>query len=205
MTCPWPDCDGELEGIRRYCHKCSRYSDDFKGASPQPVTLPLPSGPVTGITLPLPPSANDTTRSIARMKGMRDLKDAVALRNWAAVDQAMAGVEPFVSVTTSKGGKIWQGDAERWLETQGIEMIPKGVPVSVRSMLYFPNNRRDLDNAIKPLLDVLQGFVFGNDRQVEHLEFWKLFDKERPRTELAASAMIPPPPAVDEFQFDLKF
>ena len=98
------------------------------------------------IQLPLPPSTNAMWRSLARMKGGK----------------------PFVTVVLSAEGRQFKKDAATWLLAQRTEVLAG--PVSVRIVVYFPNRRGDMDNRIKPILDVLQGVAFMNDSQVEHLE-----------------------------------
>ena len=51
--------------------------------------------------------------------------------------------------------------------------------------VYFENNRPDLDNAFKIVLDCLQANnAISNDRYCVHLDAYKHFDKNNPRIEL---------------------
>lgn len=51
--------------------------------------------------------------------------------------------------------------------------------------VYYPNDRSDLDNALKVVLDCLQACkAIKNDRQCVEIHARKLIDKERPRVEL---------------------
>jgi Holliday junction resolvase RusA-like endonuclease len=51
--------------------------------------------------------------------------------------------------------------------------------------VYFDNNRQDLDNAAKIILDCLQkNEVVKNDRAVKFLGMAKYFDKTNPRVEI---------------------
>lgn len=107
-------------------------------------------------TLPLPPSANAYWRSIVRGKR------AVVL--------------------TSKEGRQYQEHAGTLLVCKALQPIDG--PVGVEARFFFKANRGDLDNRIKPLLDVLEGHCFANDEQIEHLTAIKSVDPENPRVEV---------------------
>lgn len=108
------------------------------------------------ITLPFPPSANAYWRSIVRGK--------------------------HASVITSKDGREYQKACESRLRAGGVTRLAG--PCAVEIAAYFPNRRGDLDNRIKPVLDVLQGHAFENDSQVEHLSITRHIDKDDPRVEV---------------------
>jgi len=53
-------------------------------------------------------------------------------------------------------------------------------PVSLEVVVWFRSKRSDLD--IEFLKDLLQtAGVIGNDRQIVHMQAWKLIDRVRPR------------------------
>lgn len=56
--------------------------------------------------------------------------------------------------------------------------------VELSGVVYFENRRRDLDGAIKVLLDALEGICYANDRQVWKLSLEKAIDRESPRVEI---------------------
>jgi len=150
------------------------------------------------LTLPLAPSANAMWRSVV---GARRVTLFAAVRSgvWADVLKAM-----FVNVTVSKAGRQFKADAAMWLNAQPTEMLSGDV--SVRITVWFPNRRGDLDNRIKPVLDVLQGVAYANDSQVVHLEVGREVS-DKPRTVV----IIEPFQGdlfkgnTDEFAHDLEF
>lgn len=56
--------------------------------------------------------------------------------------------------------------------------------VSIVGTVYFADRRRDLDGAIKVLLDSLEGVCYANDRQVAHIDLRRAVDKSAPRVEI---------------------
>lgn len=56
--------------------------------------------------------------------------------------------------------------------------------VSIYVDFYFPSNRNDIDNCLKPLFDSLQGTVLKNDRQIRRAVIVCHVDKNDPRTEV---------------------
>ena len=125
------------------------------------------------LTLPLAPSANAMWRSVVGAR-RQPLFAAVRGGVWAEVLKAM-----FVNVTLSKAGKQFKKDAAVWLDAQPTEVLSGDV--SVRITVWFPNRRGDLDNRIKPTLDVLQGVAYANDSQVVHIEVGREVS-DKPRT-----------------------
>ena len=49
---------------------------------------------------------------------------------------------------------------------------------------YYPSVSNDIDGAIKPTLDALEGIVFDNDKQVVMLYVQKKRDRNNPRTDI---------------------
>ena len=85
-------------------------------------------------------------------------------------------------VFTSKAYLAWKGMV--------ASLIPKGhFPgrVHVAIMVCLPNNRSDLDNRIKPLLDALKKGLIDDDVQVWGISAEKFIDKENPRVEVEIS------------------
>ena len=89
-------------------------------------------------------------------------------------------------VKVSEEGREYRDKAELALAMQRAEKLEG--PVGLHIYVYFPNQRGDLDNRIKPLLDVLQGKTFKNDSQVHHLVVTRYIDKEKPRVEVECFA-----------------
>ncbi len=63
--------------------------------------------------------------------------------------------------------------------------------LAVTLRFYFPNGRSDVDGGIKPVLDAMQGLVYGNDRAVRRLAVDAYVDPERPRVEVEAVEIAP--------------
>lgn len=66
-------------------------------------------------------------------------------------------------------------------------LYEKGQDLAVAMKIYYKTRRPDLDESL--ILDLLEGFVYQNDRQVKlkHI-VWGL-DKENPRTEIVISTI----------------
>ena len=108
------------------------------------------------LTLPLPPSMNAYWRSIARGNHVRVLLSREA-RNFKEQCRAAALIQAT---------EVIEGD------------------VILEAAFFFKDRRRDLDNAIKPLLDALEGLCYGNDRQIVRLVVSREIDPQRPRVEV---------------------
>lgn len=66
-------------------------------------------------------------------------------------------------------------------------------PVSIVMWFYMPDRRRrDLDNAIKAILDGITGVLIEDDNQVVHLEACKSVDRDNPRTEVVVRVVEEP-------------
>ena len=102
--------------------------------------------------MPLPPPTNACHRAV--IKGDR----AVVLR--------------------SKAYREWLRDCEGWLAMAKGEPLEGDVKVMI--FAYFKDRRRDLDSVVKPILDVLQGTAYANDRQVGCLYVKRGIGKEDP-------------------------
>lgn len=57
-------------------------------------------------------------------------------------------------------------------------------PVALSVVLFRPRRAGDADNALKALLDALNGLLWVDDSQIEELHLWRRDDKARPRVEL---------------------
>jgi crossover junction endodeoxyribonuclease RusA len=61
---------------------------------------------------------------------------------------------------------------------------PTSSPVAPSIWLYRPRRTGDADNALKALLDALNGILWLDDSQVVELHLYRLDDKNNPRVEL---------------------
>lgn len=87
------------------------------------------------------------------------------------------------------GGRILSREGREYKQAASMLAIGQGAErhhgnVSVSAVVYFPDRKRDLDNAAKLLLDSLKGICYADDRQVVHLELWRRVDRGNPRVEL---------------------
>jgi len=113
------------------------------------------------LTLPLPPSSNRLSRAIQR--------------NGKTV------------VISSSAYRAWKADAQTWLQMVKTQPIKGDVRVALD--IYYSDRRRDADSAIKPALDVMQGWCYENDRQVREIHAIAHTDKAKPRIEATVEAM----------------
>lgn len=75
--------------------------------------------------------------------------------------------------------RTWEKDAGILLSTQWKEKCKEGAVMLVVDL--FLKRDRDIDNSLKVLLDLMQGKVYENDKQINHLTIRKLEDKSDPR------------------------
>ncbi len=150
------------------------------------------------LTLPLAPSANLMWRSVAGARKDK-LYKAVKGGVWREIMQAI-----YVNVTLSKAGRQFKKDAAVWLQAQRTEILTGDLFVKIT--VWFPNRRGDLDNRIKPVLDVLQGVAYTNDSQIVHLVVGREVS-EKPRTVVVISPVELDlfSPDEDDFAHDLEF
>lgn len=66
---------------------------------------------------------------------------------------------------------------------------PTDQPVSLTVDCYFGRSNNDIDSRLKVLLDVLQGIVYINDRQIVELIVRKHVDKLSPRVSVHATVV----------------
>lgn len=90
--------------------------------------------------------------------------------------------KPYVRMT--QRGKWVKPEAQAYLASKTImahqmkkqmlelewEMIPRGIPLTVRIAIWRTRHNRDLDNEVKAILDAAQGVVFEDDRWVDAID-----------------------------------
>lgn len=84
----------------------------------------------------------------------------------------------------SKEGKDTK-TAIAWEIASKGKFEPKTTPVAINIVFYVKNNRADLDNMLKALLDCLTGIVYTDDSLITELHIFKEIDKVNPRTEIS--------------------
>lgn len=77
---------------------------------------------------------------------------------------------------TSKGRSIKEDIG--WQVKKGYRGKPLKGLVIVDVVFYFKNNRSDIDNCLKGLLDSLRGIIYEDDKQIVELHVWKNVDKK---------------------------
>jgi crossover junction endodeoxyribonuclease RusA len=77
-----------------------------------------------------------------------------------------------VRVVKTPEARVYQQKVFWLAKSQGIRKI-KG---NVRIRMYLYGGRMDIDNAIKPTLDALQGAAYQNDRQVTSVSIERMAD-----------------------------
>lgn len=70
------------------------------------------------------------------------------------------------------------------LQVRPLKELMEG-PLRVDMWIYYATQRPDLDESL--ILDLLQGKVYLNDRQVRERHVYHYIDKEDPRVEIAVS------------------
>lgn len=60
-------------------------------------------------------------------------------------------------------------------------------PMRVTMSVFYASERPDLDESV--VLDVMQGIVYGNDRQVREKHVFHRIDRDNPRCEIMVEAM----------------
>ena len=61
-----------------------------------------------------------------------------------------------------------------------IEALQGNVALNI--IFYVKNNRADIDNMLKALLDCMTGLIYKDDSQVTEMHIFKEIDKHNPRT-----------------------
>jgi len=112
------------------------------------------------LTLPVPPSANEY---------------------WEPKIQKFKG-RYVPTIVTTKKAKQYKEDVG-WILKGGIIQPMEG-NVAINLSVYRPAKRGDLDNYQKVLLDSLEGFLYGNDRQIVELHAFRYDDPGNPRVEI---------------------
>jgi len=116
-------------------------------------TLSVRDPEMVTVTLPYPPSANRYWRSIV--------------------------IKGAVRVLVSKEAKKYRA-ACKIIAAAAFKRPMEG-PVGIRLLVYRPLRLGDLSNRIKVVEDVLQGFAYDNDAQIECIEARRFDDKINPR------------------------
>lgn len=86
----------------------------------------------------------------------------------------------------SEKARIWEKEAMiAYLQQRDSSYyFDLGMPLYL-GIKMFVKRDRDIDSGLKIILDFLQGRVYANDNQINHLEVQKFVDKDNPRVEIS--------------------
>lgn len=93
-------------------------------------------------------------------------------------------------MVVSAEAKAYKEQAGWLARAAGAELLTGDVSLTVR--VYRPAKRGDLDNAIKILIDSMQGILYENDSQIVRIVAERYDDKHNPRVEVEAAAVSKP-------------
>lgn len=82
----------------------------------------------------------------------------------------------------SKEARQYRAAVQQQLAEMGFKASSSSVALSLT--LYRPRRTGDADNALKALLDALNGLLWVDDSQIVEIHLWRRDDKARPRVEL---------------------
>lgn len=96
---------------------------------------------------------------------------------------------PMISVNKMyRGRRFLSKEGKDTKSAIGLELLatgkfePLATPVALNIIFYVKNNRADIDNMLKALLDCMTGLIYKDDSQVTRLHVFKEIDKHNPRT-----------------------
>jgi Holliday junction resolvase RusA-like endonuclease len=80
------------------------------------------------------------------------------------------------------------------LQVRTLPRLLEG-PLRVSMWILYSTERPDLDPSL--ILDVLQGRVYANDRQVREMHLYHAIDRHNPRAEIVIETMAPQQTEID--------
>ena len=81
----------------------------------------------------------------------------------------------MASIKSDKARRYWRS-AEEQLPS---DVVPTEKDVCVEMVIYYSTRRPDLDESL--ILDILQGYIYKNDRQVKQKKIYWQLDRVNPR------------------------
>ena len=82
----------------------------------------------------------------------------------------------MASIKSDKARKYWKSAEEQL--PRGI--VPTKKDVCVEMVIYYATRRPDLDESL--ILDIMQGYLYENDRQVKQKKIYWQLDRANPRS-----------------------
>jgi Holliday junction resolvase RusA-like endonuclease len=79
--------------------------------------------------------------------------------------------------------------ARNAMELAGLEATQQ--PCCAHFVFWYGSRANDVDGALKPSLDALQGIVYENDRQVVKVVIEKRYDRDDPRLSVDIFPAVP--------------
>ena len=90
-------------------------------------------------------------------------------------------------MVVSAEARAYKEEAAWIAKAAGAQIIAGDVSITLR--VYRAAKRGDLDNAIKILLDSMQGVLYTDDSQIVRIVAERFDDKKNPRVEVEAHAI----------------
>jgi len=91
-------------------------------------------------------------------------------------------------MVVSAEARAYKEEAAWIAKAAGAQIIAGDVSITLR--VYRAAKRGDLDNAIKILLDSMQGVLYTDDSQIVRIVAERFDDKKNPRVEVEAHAIL---------------
>lgn len=82
----------------------------------------------------------------------------------------------MASIKSDKARKYWKSAEEQL--PRGL--VPTKKDVCVEMVIYYSTRRPDLDESL--ILDIMQGYIYENDRQVKQKKIYWQLDRDNPRS-----------------------
>ena len=82
----------------------------------------------------------------------------------------------MASIKSDKARRYWKSAEEQL--PRGI--VPTKKDVCVEMVIYYSTRRPDLDESL--ILDIMQGYIYENDRQVKQKKIYWQLDRDQPRS-----------------------
>lgn len=88
------------------------------------------------------------------------------------------------NIYLSPEARVYKESAQLLMNTMHLEPLSGDITLVLR--FFRPEQRGDLDNRLKVLLDTLEGYVYFNDKQVTAIHAYRMDDASNPRVEIEA-------------------
>lgn len=103
---------------------------------------------------------------------------------------------PMISVNKMyRGRRFLSKDGKDTKYAISLEILamgrfePQEGTIALDITFHVSNNRADIDNMLKALLDCMTGTIYKDDSQIVELHCYKKVDKQNPRTEITIKTL----------------